>query len=137
KRCGIAVTDTMRIVASGLTTVPSGELTQFILNYIAKETVDAIIVGSPTTLQGLPSESVRYLKPAITALQRRLPENIAIVFWDERFTSSIAHRTMIDGGMKQSRRRDKEVVDMMAATIILNDYLESRAFNTGNHPVAN
>ncbi len=134
KRCGIAVTDTMCIVASGLTTIPSGQLIDFVLNYLAKENVDAIIFGSPTTLQGLPSESVKYLKPAVTALRRRLPENINIVFWDERFTSAIAHRAMIDGGMKQSRRRDKEVVDMMAATIILNDYLESRAFNSGNLP---
>ena len=129
KRCGVAVTDVSRIVATGLATVPSGQLVDFVMKYIAQEPVDKIVFGNPTTLSGEPSESVRFLRPAVTALRRRLPDNIEILFWDERFTSSLAHRAMIDGGMRRSRRQDKEVVDMMAATIILNDYLSSRAFN--------
>lgn len=129
RRCGIAVTDTCRIVATGLVTVPTAELQQYILKYIAAEPVDEIIVGLPTTLHGEPSESMRYIRPGINALRKSLPEHIAIVFFDERFTSALAHRAMIDGGMRRSRRQDKAIVDEMAATIILNDYIQSKAYN--------
>lgn len=127
KRCGIAVTDTLRIVATGLTTVPSHTLVDFVKGYIAREPVDRIVVGLPTTLSGEPSESQRWLRPAMTHLQRALgdlcPE---IVYYDERFTSAIAHRAMIDGGMSKKRRRtDKGIVDEISATILLNDYLQS------------
>lgn len=125
RRTGIAVTDPLRIVASGLTTVPSHQLATFIRQYIATEPVDAIIVGYPTDMRGRESESMRYIRPAIERLRRELPPAIEIIFYDERFTSVLAHKAMIDGGMKKSDRRDKAIVDQISATIILNDYLQS------------
>lgn len=124
KRCGIAVTDPLRIVANGLTTVPTGQLIEFVKKYIAAETVDRIVVGHPTTLRGEPSESMRYLTPVINRLRKEVAP-LEVVFFDERFTSAIAHRAMIDGGMKKSDRRDKAIVDEISATILLNDYLQS------------
>jgi RNAse H domain protein, YqgF family len=129
KRCGIAVTDTLRIVATGLTTVSTHELIDWVKRYIASEQVDEIVVGKPTTLRGEPSESMRYITPGISKLRSAIPEEIPIVFWDERFTSTMAHRAMIDSGMRKSRRRDKAIVDEMAATIILNDYIQSKTYN--------
>lgn len=126
KRCGIAVTDSLRIVANGLTTVATAKLNEFILDYIKREQVDMIIVGQPRTLGGDPSESMRYIKPGIDRLRKVLPEEIKIEFFDERFTSAIAHRAMIDGGVPKMARRNKELVDEMAATIILNDWLNAR-----------
>ena len=126
KRCGIAVTDVMRIVANGLTTVPTHTLIDFVKNYVAKEPVDAIIVGRPTTMRGEDSESMKYITPGINRLKKELP-NVKIEFWDERFTSVLAHRSMLDGGMKKMARRDKAIVDEISATIILNDYLLSTA----------
>lgn len=130
RRCGIAVTDVLRIVANGLTTVPSGKLIQFIKDYISREPVDLIVVGKPTTMRGEASDSTRFILPAIGRLRKELPD-MPIVFFDERFTSVLAHRAMIDGGMKKSDRRDKAVVDEISATIILNDYLQSAAYNNG------
>ena len=124
KRCGIAVTDTARIIASGLTTVQTCTLEKFLSDYMATETVDRIIVGLPTTMRGEPSESMRYITPAVNRLKKLFP-NTPIEFFDERFTSVLAHRSMLDSGMKKSDRRDKAVVDEISATIILNDYLQS------------
>lgn len=128
KRCGIAVTDPMRIVANGLTTVPTHTLVDFIKKYVATETVDCIIVGLPTTMKGEPSESMQYIHAGISHLRKQLPQ-MPIEFWDERFTSSLAHRSMIDSGMKKVARRDKAIVDEISATIILNDYLQSRQYS--------
>lgn len=129
KRCGIAVTDTLHIVATGLDTVPTHKLTEYVTAYVKREPVDMIIVGKPTTMQGAPSESMRYIELGIRKLRAALPEEIAIEFFDERFTSAIAHQAMIDGGMRKSRRQDKAIVDEMAATIILNDYIQSKSYN--------
>ncbi len=128
KRCGLAVTDTLRLVATGLTTVRTCDLTNFVKEYIAKEKVDAIIVGKPTTMRGEPSESMRYIEPGIKSLRKAIPQEMEIKMWDERFTSAIAHRSMLDSGMKKSKRQDKAIVDEMAATIILNDYLQSKSY---------
>lgn len=128
KRCGIAVTDPLRIVATGLTTIATASLEKFVLDYIAREGVDAIIVGEPRDMQGRPSESVRFMRPAIARLRRVVPDNIPIEFYDERFTSVIAHRAMIDGGLPKMARRDKALVDEMSATIILNEYLQSKQY---------
>ncbi|MCC8175928.1 MAG: Holliday junction resolvase RuvX [Bacteroidales bacterium] len=128
RRCGIAATDPLRIVANGVTTVPSATLIEWIKSYVAKEQVDEIIVGLPTTLRGEPSESMRYITPAINRLKKELPQ-IPVTFFDERFTSALAHRAMIDGGMKKMARRDKAAVDEISATIILNDYLQSKTYN--------
>lgn len=117
----------MRIVATGLTTVPSGKLEEFLRGYMASEQVDRIIMGHPTTMRGEESESMRYIRPAVSRLRKVFPD-VEIEFFDERFTSVLAHRAMIDGGMKKSARRDKAVVDEMSATIILNDYLQSKQY---------
>lgn len=125
RRCGIAVTDTLRIVASGLTTIETSRLIEYVKGYVSHEVVDAIIVGYPTTLRGEESDSMRYIRPGIGALRKALPD-MEIIFFDERFTSTLAHRAMIDGGMKKMARRDKSIVDEISATILLNDYLSSR-----------
>ncbi len=132
KRTGIAVTDPLQIVAGNLATVPTHTLMSFIKDYIAREQVDRIIIGQPTQLNGDPSESMKYITPFVKQLHKELPD-MPVVMYDERFTSTIAHRAMIDGGMKKSDRRDKSRVDAIAATIILNDYLQSKfnqPFNT-------
>lgn len=127
KRCGIAVTDTLQIVANGLTTVATHQLIDFVRQYVSKEPVDKIIVGKPTTMQGEESESMKYITPGINRLKKELP-GVVVEFWDERFTSVLAHRSMIDSGMKKIARRDKAVVDEISATIILNDYLQSKSY---------
>ena len=125
KRCGIAVTDTLRIVANGLTTVATASLVDFVKDYVGREPVDEIVVGYPTTMRGEESESMRYIVPGVNRLKKALPQ-MKITFFDERFTSVLAHKSMLASGMKKSDRRDKAVVDEISATIILNDYLESR-----------
>ena len=124
KRTGVAVTDPLKIVAGNLATVPTHTLMQFIKDYMANEEVERIVVGQPSQLNGEPSESMRYITPFVNRLKTELPE-VPVVMYDERFTSTIAHQAMIDGGMKKSDRRDKSRVDAIAATIILNDYLQS------------
>ena len=127
KRCGIAVTDPLRIVASGLTTVPSAQLVDFIRRYREANGIDFIVVGEPRDMHGNPSESTRYLRPAMAALRKAIPD-IGLVSFDERFTSVLAHRAMLDGGLPKMARRDKALVDEMSATIILNDFLASRQY---------
>ena len=124
KHTGLAVTDPLQIVAGNLATVPTHELLQFIKDYIAREQVERIVIGQPTQLNGQPSESMKYITPFVNRLRKELPD-MPVVMYDERFTSTIAHQAMIDGGMKKSDRRDKNRVDAIAATIILNDYLQS------------
>ena len=125
KRTGVAVTDPLQIVAGNLATVPTHTLMQFIKDYMAHDPIDRIVVGKPTQLNGQPSESMKYITPFVNRLKKELPD-MPVVMYDERFTSTIAHQAMIDGGMKKSDRRDKSRVDAIAATIILNDYLQSR-----------
>lgn len=125
KRCGIAVTDSLQLIANGLTTVETSKLVEFISGYVAREPVERIIVGFPTTMRGEESESMRYIRPGIARLKKALPD-MPVEFFDERFTSVLAHRAMIDGGVRKMARRDKAIVDEISATIILNDYLESR-----------
>ena len=127
RRCGIAVTDTLRIVATGLATVPTAQLNEYVKRYMATEQVDAIIVGLPRTVHGEESESMRYIRPGIQRLKQALP-GVKVEFFDERFTSVLAHRSMLDSGMKKMQRRDKAVVDEIAATIILNDYMQSKQY---------
>lgn len=128
KRCGIAVTDSLRIVANGLTTVPTSSLNDFIKDYMSREPVDRIIVGEPRDMHGNPSESQRFLRPAIQRLRAAIPD-VEIEFFDERFTSVLAHRAMLDGGLGKMARRDKALVDEISAAIILNGYLSSREYN--------
>lgn len=126
-RTGIAVSDPLKIVANGLTTVDTPKLEEFLRGYFSRETVDAVVVGLPRNLDGAPSDSQRYLLPALGRLRKAFPE-MNFVMYDERFTSVIAHRAMLESGMKRSDRRMKGTADVMAACIILNDYIESQRF---------
>lgn len=124
KRTGVAVTDTLQIVANALGTVPTHTLEKFLQDYMAKETVDAVVVGLPMQMSGEPSESMRYVTPFLNRMKKLFPE-LPVILYDERFTSAIAQRAMIDGGVKKKQRQEKGKVDSIAATIILNDYLQS------------
>lgn len=124
RRCGLAVTDPLRIVATALATVDTPKLTQYLKDYLSRETVDEIVVGLPTTMRGEPSDSMRYITPALGRMRKEFPE-MRFTMWDERFTSTLAHRAMLDAGVKKSDRRDKGAIDRMAAVIILNSYLSS------------
>ena len=128
RRCGIAATDILRIIANGVTTVETASLTDFVKRYIAAEPVDAVVVGYPRDMHGDPSESVRYLTPVINRLKKEIAP-VPVIFFDERFTSVLAHRAMLDGGMKKMDRRDKAMVDEISASIILNDFLQSRLYS--------
>lgn len=127
KRCGIAATDPLRIAGNGLCTVPTAEAVTWLKSYMAKEPVDIIVAGLPKTLRGEASESCRYLDPFLVRLKKEFPQ-MPIERYDERFTSALAHQTMIDGGLGKMARRDKPLVDTIAAAIILNDYLSSRQY---------
>lgn len=127
KRCGIAATDPLRIIANGIATVRTCDLIGWVKGYCEREGVDAIVVGLPTTLRGLPSESQQWLRPAMQQLQRAMPQ-MPIVYYDERFTSALAHQAMIDGGLSRKARQEKGTVDMISAAIILNDYLQSKQY---------
>jgi putative holliday junction resolvase len=128
KRTGIAVSDAMQIIASGLTTVPTHELLDFITDYVQKEPVERILVGLPKQMNNEASESMKYIEPFVRSLKKRLPE-IPVEFVDERFTSVLAHRTMLEAGLKKKDRQNKALVDEISATIILQTYLESKRFN--------
>ena len=127
KRTGIAVTDPLKIIENGLTTVPSHTVIEFLQKYISTESVEKIIVGLPKQLNGEPSESMQYITPFLNRLKKVIPD-IPVEMYDERFTSTLAHKAMLDGGMKKKDRQNKEKVDTIAATIILNDYLQSNKF---------
>lgn len=128
KRCGIAVTDPARIVANGLDTVATASLVDFVKAYAEREGIDGIIVGEPRDMRDRPSESQRWMRPALARLTKALP-HIPVRLYDERFTSVLAHRAMLDGGLGRMNRRDKALVDKISAAIILNDYLQSSAYN--------
>ena len=125
KRTGIAVTDPMQIIANGLTTVPTHELMDFLLKYVAQEKVERIVVGHPKQMNNEDSENMKYIKPFVAQLKKKLPDMPGELV-DERFTSVLAHQAMLDGGLKKKARQDKALVDEISATIILQSYLESR-----------
>ena len=125
KRSGIAVTDTMQIIANGLTTVASHTLLVFIIKYCSNDRVERIVVGLPKQMNNQVAESMKYIEPFVNSLKKRLP-HIPIEFFDERFTSVLAHRTMLDAGLKKKDRQNKALVDEISATIILQSYLESK-----------
>ncbi len=125
KRTGIAVTDELKLIASGLTTVKTKELLNFLENYINSELVDRFIVGLPKQLNNEPSQSELLITPFIKKLQSKFP-HIPIERVDERFTSKIAFQTMIDSGLGKKKRQNKALIDEISATIILQSYLYSR-----------
>lgn len=131
KRIGIAVTDPLKMIANGLDTVSPNEVYKFIEAYIAKEQVELFVVGLPKTVKNEPSESMKYIEPFVRALKNKFP-SIPVEMHDERFTSVLAHQAMIVGGVKKKERREnKELVDKISATIILQSYLESQRFKNG------
>jgi putative Holliday junction resolvase len=125
KRTGIAVSDSLQIIANGLTTVETSKLFEFLEDYLKKEEVESIIVGLPKQMNGEPSENMKRIEPFVNRLKKIYPK-INIEYYDERFTSKLAHQAMIDGGLKKQDRRNKELVDEISATIILQGYMESR-----------
>lgn len=125
KRCGIAVTDILQISANGLPTVRTCDLMEYLREYCGREELERIVVGLPLTLRGEPSESARYIEPFLKQLAREIPE-IPVERYDERFTSTIAHREMIAGGVGKMARREKGLADKTAAVLILTDWLNSR-----------
>ena len=127
KRTGITVTDTLQMIANGLTTVPSGELSKFLVDYVSKESVDRFVVGLPKQMNNMPSENLKYVEAFVSHLKRIIP-HIPVEYYDERFTSVLAHRAMIDGGLKKKKRQDKSLVDEISAVIILQSYLENKKY---------
>lgn len=123
KRCGVAVTDPMRIIASPLVTVPSGQLEAFLRDYIPRENVTDVVIGYPVTVNNLPSENVKYVDPFIARFRKVFP-SVPLHLEDERFTSQMALQTMIDGGVRRSGRRDKGMADRISASIILQSWLK-------------
>lgn len=124
KRTGLAVTDPLRITANPLLTLETASLSAWLTAELAKGEIDTVVIGHPTQLNGQDSESMQYIRPFMTWFRGQFP-HIPLVEYDERFTSTLAHRAMIDGGMKKRQRQDKAVVDKLAATIILEDYLST------------
>ena len=124
KRTGIAVTDQLQIIASGLTTVDTAKLLAFLKDYISKEKVELFLVGLPKQMNNTDSESEILITPFLEKLTQQIP-NIPVKRIDERFTSKMAFQTMIDSGMKKKQRRNKAMVDEISATIILQSYLYS------------
>lgn len=124
KRTGLAVTDPLQIIANGLTTVQTAELMDFILNYIQKEPVERIIVGLPKTVTGECSENMQNIKPFVAKLQKALPD-IPVEYFDERFTSVLAQKAILAGGVKKKARQNKALVDEVSATIILQGWMEA------------
>ncbi len=126
KRVGVAVSDPLQMIASGLTTVPAHEILNFLSVYFSKEKVDCVVLGYPLKMNDEPSESMKYVMQFATAFRRKFPA-IPLEYEDERFTSRMAVRAMIEGGMKKKDRRKKENIDKISAAIILQSFMEHRA----------
>ena len=125
KRTGIAVTDPLQLIAGGLATVSTSELFDWLKGYLAKEQVERIVIGEPRQPNGQPSENLERVQQFVNRWRKAMPD-VPIEYFDERFTSVLAHQAMIDGGLKKKARQDKALVDEISATIILEDYLRSR-----------
>lgn len=125
KRTGIAVTDPLQMIATGLTTVRTHDIFEFLRDYLTKETVDLIVIGQAKTLRNEPSENQKFIDIFDKKFRKEFP-SYPIVYIDERFTSSIAHQTVRDSGMGKKKRQNKEMIDTISATIILQSYLEQK-----------
>jgi putative Holliday junction resolvase len=125
KRVGVAVSDPTQTIAGGLATVAPAEVFKFFENYFANNSVEKFVIGLPRQTNGKDSEIVPQIRKFAAMLQKRFPAR-EIVFFDERFTSILAHRTMLEAGLRQKARRNKALVDKISATIILQEYLENR-----------
>lgn len=125
KRCGVAVTDPLQMIASGLETQPTKLLIPFLADYFTKESVEKVLIGYPRQSNNLPSENAGRVELFTNQFRKRFP-TVPLEWVDERFTSVLAHRAMLEGGLKKQDRRDKELVDKISAVIILQSYLESK-----------
>ncbi len=125
KRTGLAVTDPLQIIAGGLATVSTSELFEWLQAYLAKEQVERIIIGEPRQPNGQPSENLARVQQFVNRWRKAVP-SVPIEYFDERFTSVLAHQAMLDGGLRKKARQDKALVDEISATIILEDYLRSK-----------
>lgn len=125
KRVGLAVTDPLKLIATALDTVPAHEVVEYLQRYAAANEVELFVVGEPRQMSGEPSESQQYITPFVNRLRKVLPD-IPVVYHDERFTSVLAQRAIIEGGVrKQERRTNKGLVDRVSAVIILQSYMDS------------
>ncbi len=124
KRTGLAVTDELQLIANGLTTVATVELEKYILDYVKREPVERIVVGLPKQMNNQPSENMGRITPFVNRLRKLLP-TIPVEYYDERFTSVLAHQAILASGIGKMARRDKALVDEISATIILQSYMES------------
>ena len=131
KRTGLAATDPLRIIANALETVETKQLEKYLADYFSKNDVDIIVLGKPSQMNGEPSETMRYIEPLAGRLRHAYPEK-KVVLYDERFTSVMAHRTMLESGIGKMARRDKALVDRISATIILQSYMDSIEYNADN-----
>lgn len=125
KRTGLAVTDPLQIIAGGLATVATSELFDWLQAYVVKESVERIVIGEPRQTNGEPSENLARVQQFVNRWRKAVP-SVPIEYYDERFTSVLAHQAMIDGGLHKKARQNKGLVDEISATIILEDYLRSR-----------
>jgi putative holliday junction resolvase len=125
KRTGIAVTDDFQIIASGLTTIPSETTIAFLQDYFSKEKVEKVLIGEPRQMDGTPSQSAEIIEKFIVGFSKSFPQ-MPIVRVDERFTSKMAFQTMIDSGLNKKQRQNKALIDEIAATILLQDYLQRK-----------
>ena len=125
KRTGLAVTDPLQIIAGGLATVSTSKLFDFLNDYLQREQVEEIVVGEPWQTNGRPSENLARVRQFVARFKKTYP-NVKVSMWDERYTSVLAHQTMLDAGLKKKARQDKALVDEISATIILQGFLESR-----------
>lgn len=124
KRTGLAVTDPLQLIAGGLATVSTSELYEFLIAYVAREPVERIVIGEPRQSDGSPSENMARVEQFVNRWRKH--QNVPIEYYDERFTSVLAQRAMIDGGLRKKARQNKALVDEISATILLQDFLEAR-----------
>jgi len=124
KRTGLAVTDPLQLIAGGLATVSTSTLFEYLTQYVAKEPVERIVIGEPRQPNGQPSENLARVQQFVNRWRKAMPQ-IPIEYFDERFTSVLAHQAMLEGGLKKKARQDKALVDEISATIILQDYMRS------------
>jgi len=125
KRTGLAVTDPLQLIAGGLATVSTSEVFDYLCQYVGREPVERIVIGEPRQPNGQPSENLARVQQFVNRWRNHMPQ-IPIEYYDERFTSVLAHQAMLDGGLKKKARQDKALVDEISATIILQDYMRAR-----------
>jgi putative Holliday junction resolvase len=126
KRVGVAVTDTLQLIATRLDTVDADLIWKFLDEYFAKEVVDLVLVGYPVQLNNQPSEALRYINPFVQKFRQKYEKEIRLV--DERFSSKMAFQSMIDTGLRKSQRQNKGTIDGVSATILLQSYLEQQKY---------